>query len=213
MIRDGLSLLVVTVIVVIDNALLAGLLLPRVDKRTKVHLSILVAGAVAISQVAMALMSKQLLQQDVFRYAAMAVLVFMAIQTLKPESALRGFSLWRAFWKVFIFTAVGNIDNMIWLGVEMGRGTMLLVFLSLITIPLFVAVSVLFSYECERHRWIILLGSGMPIWAAVTLFLHSQLGHQWLPNPSVALRIGIAAAMVVAAFVSSQLLYRRRLRL
>jgi hypothetical protein len=198
MMHDVLSLFIVTIVVVIDNALLAGLLLPSAGKLGKIHLSGAVAVAVAVSQVVFAVLSQHLLEQDVFRYAAMIVLIVMSIQTLQVASpTTRGFRWLRSLWTVYLYTAIGNIDNMIWLGVEMGNHIFATVLFSILTIPLFVGVALFLSYERERHRWVVLLGAGMPAWAAVTLFLHSRIGQQWIPGNQLWLRVLITAAIVL----------------
>lgn len=204
MTHELLLLLIVTVIVATDNALLAGLLLPYVSKSDKLRLTAAVAIAIAVSQAALAVAAQQLLELHIFRLAAIIVLFWMSIQTLRLTPPTRSFSLWKSFWKVFAYTVVGNVDNMIWLGSAVHRNTLWLMFFSVGTIPLFIGVALLLSYECERHRWVVYVGAGMPAWAGVTLLLDTPWAHSWFPIYSVWIHVVLAASVVTIGLLLSR---------
>ncbi|QQE77428.1 hypothetical protein [Alicyclobacillus sp. SO9] len=204
MTHELLSLLLVTTIVVTDNALLAGLLLPYLSRSDKLRLTAAVAIAIAASQAALAVGAQQLLKLYIFRLAAIVILFWMAIETLRLTPPTRSISLWKSFWKVSSYTVVGNVDNMIWLGTSVHRNALYLMLFSLLTVPIFIAVALLLSYECERHRWVVFLGAGMPAWAGVSLLLDTPFALSVLPIYLLWVHIVLAACVVVIGLLLSR---------
>lgn len=108
-------------------------------------------------------------------------------------------------WKVFVYTALGNLDNMIWLGSELKGQYFWPAFFSVVTIPLFVVVSIFLSEQCEKHHWILILivGAGMMAWAAAGLIIET---HGWrligsnivVPVPQILIALFILSFRVIS---------------
>src|SRR5579875_1957780 len=94
----------------------------------------------------------------------------MCIRTLGIQTA-RQHQTWGMIAKLWLYTVVGNLDNMFWLGAELKGERIWLIFTSIGTIPLFVTVALFLSNQCEKQQWILPLGAGMMAWAAASLTL------------------------------------------
>ncbi|MDQ0190458.1 hypothetical protein JI721_08025 [Alicyclobacillus cycloheptanicus] len=168
------SLALISVIVAIDNALLAGMLLPQASRQHKNEIMVVVGVALAFAQIGCAMGVGRLLTNEVFRALAVVVLIWMSIRTVASVSFPgRTLTRIRVIWRVFFYTVVGNIDNMIWLGTELRGHYLWLAFFSVVTIPLFIIIAVFLSGQCEKHQWILVLGAGMMAWAAASLVLQT----------------------------------------
>lgn len=164
------GIVVIAVVVSIDNALLTGLLMPHMKAAEK-RLTVTVVGILlAASQILLAASVDQLLNHIVFRFVAIGLLSWMCIRTLHMYPT-RDYQKWWVLIKLWIYTVVGNLDNMIWLGSELKGDRVWLIVCSVVTIPLFVAVALFLSDQCEKQQWILPLGAGMMAWAAAALML------------------------------------------
>ncbi|MCL6516035.1 hypothetical protein [Alicyclobacillus sp.] len=167
-----IALSVVSLIVAVDNALLAGMILPWAPGSQKPVIVTAAGILLGMTQIGMAIGVGHLMAHASFRIGAGIVLIWMCARTLSMVPAShRGCSLWGHVWRVYFFTLFGNLDNMIWLGSELKGNDLWLVFFSLATIPLFIVVAVFLAEQCERHRWILVVGAGMMAWAASGLFV------------------------------------------
>lgn len=172
--NDFYRLAVVSIVVAIDNALLAGLLVPPSRHKRMMQIIVTVGVALSLSQVGFAMGVGSLLKVAPFRLLATGVLIWMSIHTVRTMRFLTrddqpGFA--RVAIGVFCYSAIGNLDNMIWLGTNLKGHTFWLIFFSIITIPLFVIVAMFLSDQCRRYGWISILGAGMMAWAAASLCL------------------------------------------
>jgi predicted tellurium resistance membrane protein TerC len=171
---DFYWLAVVSIVVAIDNALLAGLLLPPSRRKRMIQTIVTVGIALSIAQVGLAMGVGSLLRVAPFRLLATGVLIWMSIHTVRnirfyTRSSQPRFL--RVVVGVFCYSALGNLDNMIWLGANLKGHAVWLVFFSIITVPLFVIVGMFLSDQCQRYGWISILGAGMMAWAAASLWL------------------------------------------
>jgi len=164
------GILLIAVVVAIDNALLAGLLLPA-SMTKKRFAFIVVAILLAPVQIFLAASVDYMLRHLGFRILAIFSLSWMSIQTLSMQSMNRVSHTWITIAKIWALTVIGNLDNFIWLGSELKGARMGLVLSSVGTIPIFVAVALLLSQQCEKQKWILPLGAGMMAWAAASLTL------------------------------------------
>lgn len=214
MIGQFFSFALIHVIVAVDNALLAGLILPATSKRYQNHIMIIVGIALAVTQVILAIGVGQLLDHAIFRIGAVAILIWMSIRTMStvalPKRQIPGIGV---ICKVFFYTVMGNLDNMIWLGSELKGQYVSLTFFSIAMIPVFVIISVLLADQCERHQWLLLVGAGMMAWAAATLVLQTPSWQTNLVNmPSWAQKAAMGSLIVVAGFVVREFLARTKTR-
>ncbi len=188
----GLAL--TSVIVSIDNALLAGMILPFAARSHKKETMLVVGIALGFAQIIMAIGVDQLLANMFFRLIAILILFWMSIRTMIGIPAANR-SHWEmsVIWKVFIYTAFGNLDNMIWLGSELKGQHVWLAIYSIATIPLFIMVAVFLSEQCEKHHWILIIGAGMMAFAAAGLIVDIpkwKLAEFYLVNPVPQILIG-----------------------
>ncbi len=180
--EELLEIGLVAMIVTVDNALLAGLLLPpALLHERKRSILIILAFLLAISQVLLAASVGQLLHNILFRLFAIGLLGWMCIRTLNMHAA-RNFETSTAIAKLWLFTLVGNLDNMFWLGSELQGEHFALIIVSFATIPLFVAVALLLSDQSEKQKWISPLGAGMMAWAAASLTLDIPIIQSFINN-------------------------------
>ncbi|MCL6453347.1 MAG: hypothetical protein K6T78_06905 [Alicyclobacillus sp.] len=163
------GIIVIAGIVAVDNALLAGLLLPHGTWRQKKAMVITIGLLLAATQIVLAAGVDRMLHNVAFRLIGIVLLSWMCIRTLQIGAG-RAASPWQTA-KLWLYTTVGNLDNMFWLGSELKGDRLWLIVASLATIPLFVAVALFLSQQCEKQTWILHIGAGMMAWAAAALTL------------------------------------------
>lgn len=173
------GIILIALIVTVDNALLAGLLLPMTSKETKRFILVIIGTLLGISQILLAASVDQMLHNIFFRIAGIILLGWMSIRTMGLQ-ATRGFQSWTLSIKLWLFTVVGNLDNMFWLGSELKGDRLWLIFSSIGTIPIFVAVALFLSEQCEKQQWILHVGAGMMAWAAASLTLDIPAIKTWV---------------------------------
>lgn len=168
-----LGIALIAAIVAIDNALLAGLLLPMTPIVEQRLTMVVVGVLLALSQIVLAASVDMMLDNLWFRVAAIVLLGWMCIRTLgMVEDPRRSLGRrWIAIGKLWIYTSIGNLDNMLWLGSVLKGEHVWLVIFSIATIPLFVIVALFLSRQCEQQKWILPLGAGMMAWASTALIL------------------------------------------
>ena len=168
------GIVLIALIVTVDNALLAGLLLPITAKQKKRSILITVGILLGILQIMLAASVDQMLNNIFFRIAGIFLLGWMSIRTMWIQ-AVRSFQTWTMTVKLLLYTVIGNLDNMFWLGSELKGDRFWLILSSITTIPLFVAVALFLSEQCEKQQWILHVGAGMMAWAAASLTLDIPL--------------------------------------
>lgn len=188
--------LAIILIVSVDNAILAGLLAPAVSGARRTSVLLLTGGFLAITQVLLAMGVGRLLLHTPFRILLMVVLAWMSIRTLiiPPRNRALRPLIWTLV-KVLAYTTMGNLDNLLWVGVEFKQHIGLLLLFSFVTIPLFVVVALFLANQNDRYHWIRIAGSGMMAWTAGGLYAHSSPSMhplwfpQWLVQGSFSLLI------------------------
>ena len=173
------GIVLIALIVTVDNALLAGLLLPITAKKKKRSILIFVGILLGISQIMLAASVDQMLNNIFFRIAGIILLSWMCIRTMGIQ-AVRSFQTWVLSIKLLLYTVIGNLDNMFWLGSELKGDRFWLILSSLGTIPIFVAVALFLSEQCEKQQWILHVGAGMMAWAAASLTLDIPIFKTWV---------------------------------
>lgn len=206
--EEFFRLAIVTVIVAIDNALLAGLSLPAHAHPRRGQVFFIVAAALALSQVVLAIGVGKLLDNLTFRVLAIALLSWLAIRTLN-QPWFRGVSpVLSIVGRVYVFTAVGNLDNMIWLGSALNHRYVWLVLCSLATVPLFAVIALFLSAQCDKHRWILAAGAGMMAWAAAALYMGTPWGGEEMLAPSWLVQTAFAVGVLAIGLFWRLLRYR-----
>ena len=191
-----LGISVIASVVAIDNALLAGLLLPHVTWNQKRIIILCIGVLLAATQVVLAASVDQLLHNIFFRLLGIVLLSWMCIRTLSMNVS-RGFATWDIV-KLWVFTVVGNLDNMFWLGSELKGDRLWLIVASIFTIPLFVAVALFLSEQCEKQTWILHIGAGMMAWAAASLILDTATIKTFIASLDDAPRTTFQCLITVA---------------
>lgn len=188
--QEFIRLAVVVATVVIDNALLAGLLVPSASRSIRWRILVIVGLLTAATQVVLAVGIGSLLQHLVFRGAAIVILTFMAVKTVIDATPARtSNAIWKPIALTYLYTVVGNIDNMIWLGTAVKGHFVWLILGSAVTIPLFVVVSMFLAEQKDRYRWVGVLGAAMMAWVAGSLVLMPPI-NQWVQHmPSDVFRV------------------------
>lgn len=179
-----IGIAVIALVVAVDNALLAGLLLPTRTSRPQKKWMLTILGVLlGSSQIVLAASVDQLLHNMIFRVIAIVLLGWMCIRTLGmiPHTRATGL-VWGAVAKLWMFTVFGNLDNMIWLGSELKGDRLGLILSSIGTIPVFVLVGIFLSRQIEKQQWILPLGAGMMAWAAAALILDTQFMTLFVSN-------------------------------
>ncbi|MFB5189924.1 hypothetical protein [Alicyclobacillus fastidiosus] len=160
----------IVVITAIDNALLAGVLIPHMQPSQKKTAVTFVAVLLAISQVVCSASVDYFMQLVIFRVIAIALLTWMSLRVvyigMRSADGLLGPVL-----RLFCVTLVGNLDNIIWLGSTLHGDRLWLTLSSLISIPIFIVITLFLSDQIEKQLWVLPLGAGMMAWAASTLTL------------------------------------------
>ncbi|GMA60078.1 hypothetical protein NZD89_10905 [Alicyclobacillus fastidiosus] len=158
----------IVVITAIDNALLAGVLIPHMQRGQKKIAVTVVAVLLAVSQVVFSASVDYFMQHVIFRVVAIVVLAWMSVRVLYVgmRSSDR---LFASILRLFFVTLVGNLDNIIWLGSTLHGDRLWLTLSSFISIPIFIFITLFLSDQIEKQVWILPLGAGMMAWAASTL--------------------------------------------
>ncbi|WP_067936094.1 hypothetical protein [Alicyclobacillus kakegawensis] len=208
-----LGLGITSLVVAIDSALLAGMVLPWTSRQHKQEIMIVVGIALGITQIILTIWVDQFLSNGIFRVLVILVLIWISIRTLIPQAS-RSYTKISVMWKVFVYTTLGNFDNIIWLGSELEGQYLWLICFSLITIPIFIVTSLFLSDRCERHHWIRILGSGMMAWAAAGLIVEeTPVGKLIGDNVSFSFslsHLAITLFILVMGLIINLLIIRRR---
>lgn len=172
-------IVLIALLVTIDNALFAGLLLPMTTREKKRSTLIRVGIGLGISQILLAASVDQMLHNILFRMVGIILLGWMCIHTLSVQER-RGFHSFAQTVKLWLYTVIGNLDNMFWLGSELKGRRFWLIFSSIGSIPLFVVIALFLSEQCEKQQWILHVGAGMMAWAAASLILDIPVIRLWI---------------------------------
>jgi len=209
------NIIILTVLSTIDNALLAGIIYPHSDKANRREVMIFVGIVLMVIQSLFAMGIRWLLTVHAFRIMAIACLVWMSVLTIvqaDQETRSDAQSPLKLSMRVLIYTVVGNLDNLLWLGAAVKHEQMLFVIISMLTIPLFVAVANFLAAQTEQYRWVIIIGSGMMAWAAASLLMD----YETLKNISVVYpqltKVGIAVLILGVGFLVRRLRWATRIR-
>lgn len=109
---------------------------------------------------------------------------------------------------VFIFTFFGDIGNMIWLGMAHRGDSAALILFSMLSIPLFVVVSLFFAKQAEESKWILFLGAAMMVWIAASLSVKTNIGRAMTATlPPLIVQVLFAALLMAIALGMSR--YRK----
>lgn len=195
-----LGIVLIVLVVVLDNALLTGLLLPThaTDREKRMVLSV-IAVLLAGSQIILAASVEYMLSHILFRMIAVILLGWMSIRTLGVVPQTRSvFGTLGTIAKLWAFTVFGNLDNMIWLGSELKGDRFWLVVSTVATIPPFVFVSLLLSRQIAKQQWILPIGAGMMAWAAASLMLDIPSVKNLVENLDDAPRTTFQCLMTIA---------------
>ncbi|MFX4300761.1 hypothetical protein ACOJUR_00510 [Alicyclobacillus tolerans] len=194
-----LQLFLVSLITSIDNALLAGILLPTGFMPQERRNALIQTGILlSLWQIAMVSSMDYLLQAVVFRFLAILLLSWMSIQTLSRISARRPWYSIPTTLKIFSFTAIGNLDNILWLGMMTKGNRIGLLFTTAITLPIFFLVAYFLSQQAEKQQWILPLGAGMMAWAAAALCMETPVIHAWILSLDDAPQTTLQSLMTAA---------------
>ncbi|WP_040289084.1 TerC family protein [Alicyclobacillus hesperidum] len=169
------KILLVVIITAVDNALLAGILMPSSLNRARKRVIGAVGCLLAIAQILAAASVDKLMHHIEFQVLSSLLLAWMAVRllTTAPNGGA-GRSPHHLIWpicRLFSLTFIGNLDNIIWLGSTLQGNRLWLIAWSLASIPVFVAVSLFLAKQMERQTWILPLGAAMMAWAAASLIV------------------------------------------
>ncbi len=195
-------LALISIIVAIDNALLAGIILPYTANKNRKTVISFVGLILCVSQIGLSIGVERLMGILFFQILAFSVLSWMSIRTVMNISPIK--RAWRSgslILKVSFYTVVGNLDNMIWLGTELKYQHFWLMFFSIVTIPLFIIIALFLSNQSEQHQWILLIGAGMMAWAASALVTNMPVRQfHDITNHGIILQISICLMILIAGF-------------
>ncbi len=198
--RSFIGIVFIALIVTIDNALLAGLLLPtNITRRQQKWILFVVGVLLGGSQVVLAASVDKMLNNILFRIVAIVLLGWMCIRTLGMIPLTRRvFREWGMVAKLWLFTVFGNLDNMIWLGSELKGDRLWLMISSVGTVPLFVLVGLFLARQIEKQQWILPLGAGMMAWAASSLMLDVPVIKRFIDGLDDAPRMTFQCLITIA---------------
>lgn len=170
MMTSFLGICTIVCLTTIDNALLAGCIIPQMDPRQKRSVITVVGILLAAAQIVSAASVDYLMKSIAFHIIAIFTLAYMAVRTLTvdPVRSTRAFP---ATLRLFVLTFIGNLDNIVWLGSKLQGDRVFLFLSSFAAIPIFIFISLFLAKQTEKQRWILPLGAGMMAWAAASLTL------------------------------------------
>ena len=207
------GIMVIAAVVAIDNALLSGLLLPRVPFNQKRFIILLNGILLAFTQILLAASVDRMLNNTFFRLLGIVLLAWMCIRILSADTQ-RNIPMWGASLKLWFYTVIGNLDNMFWLGAELKGDRLWLIVASVVTIPIFVGAALFLSEQSERQTWILHVGAGMMAWAAASLILDTPSVKTFVLTlddaPRTTLQCLITVAIIAIGVVSRWLITQRR---
>lgn len=208
-----IGIVIIVFVTAIDNALLAGVVVPRMEDEDKRKVFVAVGILLGISEIFCSAGVDYLMKHLFFQIAAIVVLAWMSVRTLGFESTRSVQSIGMIV-RLFLFTLVGNLDNIIWLGSTLKGDRFWLIASSLLSIPLFVWTAMFLSRQIEKQKWILPLGAGMMAWAASALTLDIPVFQSALRGlddaPSVTFQCLLTAAILVIGLWIRHLLSPRK---
>ncbi|MCL6637501.1 MAG: hypothetical protein K6T26_06095 [Alicyclobacillus sp.] len=194
------ELALIALLVAVDNALFAGVVLPWTDAQHKRRVIQTAGAALAVVQTLCVAGIGSLFGHGLFRAAAALILALMAARTVAGPPGFRTpWSHTREVARVLIYTLLGNLDNLLWLGSALRHQYVWLALYSVATVPVFVVVAIFLSDQCQRHRWVLWAGAGFMAWAAARLCLDLN----WIPQGKreQALAVGVQGLIGAAILV------------
>ncbi|WP_206918104.1 hypothetical protein [Alicyclobacillus suci] len=160
---------IIVIITAIDNALLAGVLIPQMEPLKRRITVIVVAIALAISQVVCSTGVDYFIRHTIFRLLVILLLAWMSIRVLYTGQSRYTSSVFATTVRLFLFTFVGNLDNILWLGSVLQGDRLWITILSFASIPIFVCVTSLLANQIQKQWWILPMGAGMMAWASASI--------------------------------------------
>lgn len=200
-------LALISIIVAVDNALLAGIILPYAASGHKKNIMVAVGIILCVSQIGISIGVERLLHEFAFQILAFSILAWMSIRTMTTANTMYRAAAHRfLILKVSFYTVFGNLDNMIWLGAELRFQHEWLIFFSIATIPLFILVALFLSNQSEQHEWILFVGAGMMAWAASAIVTQMPVRqfHDIL-DYRLFIQIGISSLILTAGLITRKL--------
>lgn len=209
-----LGIWAIVVITAIDNALLAGVLMGKVPPRQKQTVIVCMGILLAIAQVVCSVSVDHFMKHLIFQVASIVLLSWMSVRVLCMDFTRLSGQLLGTVARLFLYTFIGNLDNIIWLGSTLKGDRVWLILSSSISVPIFIIVAKFLSHQIERQTWIIPLGAGMMAWAAASLTLSLPAVKTFINTlddaPNTTIQCLITIIILVIGFGTRQLLNRVR---
>jgi len=217
------SIVLMCTIIALDNGLLSGVLITYSGVRRKWDAALLFATIVPFVQVVLIITVAPFLQNQFILLACCFILAWVSVQTMVAvlwsqqidEKWTRYTEdKWWVLARIFLFTIIGNIDDVLWLGGKLHSQYAMLAFCTVATIPLYLFVTVYLADFFMRHSSVLLFGALTTAWAGSELFVLSRLNPVTTDAENVFMHqfsyIGVVA--VIGALVLWLTLRERRFK-
>lgn len=199
-----------------DNAVVIALAARSLPERQQKRAVFWGAGAAVALRVLLAAVAVQLLRFPYLKLAGGAMLLWIAVKLLIPESDEADVApadhLWAAVKTIVVADFVMSLDNVVAVAAAAKGSVLLLALGLLISIPLVVFGASMLMKLMERWPVIITLGAGILGWTALDMAITDPMVEPFLHGTSRALHLAIPAAGAVFVIAVGKLIAMRAQR-
>ncbi len=186
-----------------DNALVIALAVRALPKRKRVLGQIWGALGAVVLRLAFVALVSLLLRIPFLQFLGGAVLVWIAVKLVRPETGgagdvRHGASLWEAIWIIIVADVTMSLDNVLAIAAA-AHGDMLLVMFGIgLSLPIVVWGAGILARLMNRWTWIVWLGGGLLGYVAGEMITEDPVLARWLGDAAVTLHRPVPIAIGVA---------------
>lgn len=199
-----------------DNAVVIALAARSLPERQQKRAVFWGAGAAVALRVLLAAVAVQMLRFPYLKLAGGAMLLWIAVKLLLPESDEADVApadhLWAAVKTIVVADFVMSLDNVVAVAAAAKGSVLLLALGLLISIPLVVFGASMLMKLMERWPIIITLGAGILGWTALDMAITDPMVAPLLHGSSRALHLAIPAAGAIFVIAVGKLIAMRHRR-
>lgn len=181
---DGIDprLIPMYLVAAFDNGLLCGILLPHLRANLRWTGQLMLLGGIQLTQAVLILVLHHVFKVPFFLLVASGVLAWISVQTMVAVSWLnRDIDVVGSILKIGIFTVIGNLDDVLWIGGTLNGRLVDGTVLSVATTPVALFVTAMVIGLCEKHRWILAIAALLTAYGGSELFVQTAIAKNLLP--------------------------------
>ena len=213
---DGLTLIVIDLLLAGDNALIIAMAVRRLPQRERRMASMLGAVGAVVMRVALTFVASRLLNLEFLKLAGGLFILWIAIRVLTdacepPKAAAAPEHIVRAIWYVMFADLTMSVDNILAIAGAAHGSIELIIFGLAVSIPFVIFSSNLLANLMNRYPALIFFGAGVLGKVAGDMIVTDPFVERTVPLSLFAHYL-VDAILAVALVVTGFLLHRRSAR-